>query len=257
MVFLNGTAQSAVNWHPQVKAFKDRFRVMTYDARAQGESDLGDLELDCRRHVADLKEILDGLFFCGLGSASADESADEPPGAPSLVGMSHGAFIALAFAHRYPDRMSKLVLCGLGDRPSRRSRMFIRSWAEILAFGGIEMMARSFLPAVFGESFLRENERNMDGMVKALVRRNRPESLLAHLRAIEAYPPASDFSRKTGVPTLVFSGDEDLLAPTESARRLADDCGGEWERITGVGHSLPSEAPNRFASRTMEFLAAP
>ncbi len=240
VVFLNGTAQTAVNWHPQVRALKDRFRVITYDARAQGRSELASADLSWQRHVNDLKALL----------------ADRSVSRAALVGMSHGAFIALAFAQQFPQQVDHLVLGGLGDAPSRRSRLYLRSWAEILAAGGLEMMARSFIPTVFGEAFLRKNQKIMDKIVAALVRRNNRDALLAHLQALAEYPPAGRFTPAEGIPLLVVSGAEDLLVLPESARRLAARCGGELARITGVGHSLPSEAPDRFSARIAGFLSA-
>ena len=240
VVFLNGTAQTAVNWHPQVRTLKDRFRVVTYDARAQGRSELGSTDLSWQRHVNDLKALL------------ADRSIPRA----ALVGMSHGAFIALAFAHQFPKRVDHLVLCGLGDSPTRRSRLYLRSWAEILAIGGIEMMARSFIPTVFGEAFLRDREKIMDKIVAALVRRNTPDALLAHLNALAEYPSPARFTLTRSIPLLVLSGEEDLPAPPESGRRLAAHCGGRFERVAGVGHSFPSEAPDRFSARIAAFLSA-
>ncbi len=240
VVFLNGTAQTAVNWHPQVRALKNRFRVLTYDARAQGRSELGSTGLSWQRHVNDLKALL----------------ADRSVSRAALVGMSHGAFIALAFAHQFPKQVDRLVLGGLGDAPSRRSRMFLRSWAEILAAGGLEMMVRSFIPTVFGEAFLRDHERILDQIVAALVRRNNRDALLAHLNALAEYPPAARFTLPPDIPLLVFSGEDDLLAPPESARRLAALFGGRFERIPGVGHSFPSEAPDRFSAGIAAFLSA-
>lgn len=239
-VFLNGTAQTAVNWHPQVRALKDRFRVLTYDARAQGRGGTGNENLSWQTHVNDLKALL----------------ADRSVSRAALVGMSHGAFIALAFAHRYPEQVHRLVVCGLGDTPSRRSRLYLHSWAEILAAGGLEMMARSFIPAVFGEAFLQKNEKIMDKIVAALVRRNNRDALLAHLNALSEYPSAARFTLPEDIPLLVLSGEEDLLAPPKSARRLAAHCGGRFERISGAGHSFPSEAPDRFSARIAAFLSA-
>ncbi len=240
VVFLNGTAQTAVNWHPQVRALKERFRILTYDARAQGRSGPGTENLSWQTHVNDLKALLDELSVARA----------------ALVGMSHGAFIALAFAHRYPEQAHRLVICGLGDTPSRRSRLYLHSWAEILAVGGLEMMARSFIPTVFGEAFLRKNQKIMDKIASALVRRNNRDALLTHLNALAEYPPAARFTLPEDIPLLVFSGEEDLLAPPESARRLAAHCGGRFEQISGVGHSFPSEAPDRFSAGIAAFLSA-
>ena len=45
VIFLNGTMQTTFNWRPHARVFKDSFRVILYDARAQGQSELGEKNL--------------------------------------------------------------------------------------------------------------------------------------------------------------------------------------------------------------------
>ena len=97
LVFLNGLAQTTTYWHAQANFFGDDYRVLRYDGRAQGSSDGGRAPLSPARHVADLLALFDHL---GIDSAS-------------LVGLSHGAYIATAFAARHPERVTRLVVCNL------------------------------------------------------------------------------------------------------------------------------------------------
>ena len=111
VVFLNGTMQTTLHWKPNAGAVQDRFQVVLYDARGQGQSELGQRSLSVERHVDDLAALLDHLRI--------DQA--------SLVGVSHGAYIALAFAAHAAARVDKLLLCSVADRPSLRSRLILKS----------------------------------------------------------------------------------------------------------------------------------
>ena len=139
VVFLNGTMQSTVYWKMHAAALKNRFRVLTYDARAQGQSDLGKQELSLERHAADFAALLKHL---GVQKVH-------------LVGLSHGAKVALAYAADFPECIVRLVLCSVGAKSTCRARLCVRSWLEILKSSGLEGMVWASLPVVFGESFLK------------------------------------------------------------------------------------------------------
>jgi pimeloyl-ACP methyl ester carboxylesterase len=173
VTFLNGTTQTAVYWEAHRKVFIDRFRLLMYDARAQGKSDLGKKELSLQSHVTDLGELFDHLAV----------------GKSHLVGLSHGAQVALAFSVQIPERVNRLVLCSLGARPSDHSQAIVQSWLETLKKSGLEAMVREALPMVFGEQYLADNKRILSMIVNAIVARNRPDALIAHLEALNRYPP--------------------------------------------------------------------
>lgn len=101
VIFLNGLAQTTTYWHSQTRFFAEDYRVLRYDGRAQGRSDIGGEPLTEDRHVADLRTLCDHL---GIESAN-------------LVGLSHGAYIAAAFAVRHPERIARLVVCNLRAGP--------------------------------------------------------------------------------------------------------------------------------------------
>lgn len=238
VVFLSGTMQSTVYWKPHATALKDQFRVLTYDARGQGQSDLGKERLSLNRHAADLGALLDHLEI---------EKAH-------LVGLSHGAKVALSYAAHAPERVDSLVLCSVTATLTHRARLLLRSWLTILKEAGLEAMVRASLPVVFGEDFLKDKERILDGLVEATIRRNSKEGLVALLEGMLSYPPLSQIVGSLSVPSLVISASEDPLVTEEGTKDLAALCGGRHLHVKGIGHSVPSEAPELFSEMVLEFL---
>jgi 3-oxoadipate enol-lactonase len=239
VVFLNGMTQSTAHWKSQAKAFADDgFRVLTYDARGQGDSELGDAELTLELHADDL----DGL----LGALDIERA--------HLVGFSHGARIALGVANYHPERLAKLVLCSATAQPTTLARTIVRSWHGVLTSGGLQAMSWSAVPTILGNDFLEKNEPILEGIVRAAYKRNSEEGVLALLEAMMDYPDLSELAKNVSADTLVISADEDLLVTYDGAKELADLAGGEHTEVSGVGHTIPIEAPEEFRRLVEQFL---
>ena len=172
----------------------------------------------------------------------------------NLIGISHGARVALALATEYPDRVTHLVLCSLGAQTSQRAQMTVQSWLHLLRLSGTEAMAWAALPAVFGEKFLKQHQHTLDMIVKAVVKRNRKKALIAQLEAILQYPPPNAAPAGFNLPTLILTGTQDLLVNPQDAQRLAALCNARHEQLSGIGHSIPAEAPRLFEKLVLEFL---
>jgi len=78
----------------QVDGLRDRFRVLTYDARGSGASDRPSAGYRFEDHLDDAVAVLDAT-----GTAAA-----------SVVAASAGTHVAVLLANRYPDRVRSLVL---------------------------------------------------------------------------------------------------------------------------------------------------
>jgi len=241
VVFLNGTMQTTFNWRPHSRIFKDRFRVVMYDARAQGKSDIGEQRLSLDLHVQDLSELLHHLKIKKA----------------HFVGLSHGAYVSLSLAFQLPQVVDRLVLCSVGAKITDQAKTIVKSWLEILQWGGLRSLAWAVLPIVFGEVFLKQNKRIIDKMVEAIVVRNNKDALIAQLKAINKYPSPGSLAKKINCPALIISGSQDRLVNTEGAKELADLCRGRHEEISGVGHSIPAETPELFNKIVLKFLSQP
>jgi pimeloyl-ACP methyl ester carboxylesterase len=238
VVFLNGTGQTTLYWQNAARQLRRRHRVVLYDARGQGQSALKNARLSIDDHADDLERLLEELSITGT----------------DLVGLSHGAYLAAAFSARHAGRVGRLVLCGAGAAPSPSGRLILQRWRRSLETEGIEVMARRMLPDVFGPHFLNANAELHRGIARAIARRNDPEALAAHLRAVAAYRPL-DRIVVPGPRCLVISGARDALVPPEEARRLADLYHGRHVCLPDVGHSVPVEAGPVFLTLVESFLS--
>jgi pimeloyl-ACP methyl ester carboxylesterase len=115
VIFLNGTTQTTLYWGNHVPVFAKRYGLLFYDARGQGQSDLGTRPISLEQHVSDLKGLLEHL--------AVDKA--------HLVGISHGARLALEFTLEIPKIVDQLVLCSVSMQTSQRCRTVVRSWLEI------------------------------------------------------------------------------------------------------------------------------
>ena len=238
ITFVNGTLQTTIYWKAICKSLTSHYRLLLYDCRGQGESDLGERPLSIESHCNDLAALLYELDI--------QET--------HLIGISHGARVALAMADHTPERVARLVLCSLSTRATFRANMIVRSWYEILLRHSLDAMVWAAVPHVFGRNYLRKNVKVLERIVKTIVRRNKTESLRAHLKAMQHYPPLINGLKETPFLMLVLTGEDDPLVTKEGGREIARICGGRHEEIKGVGHSIPAEAQDQFLEIVREFL---
>ena len=130
VIFLNGITQTTMYWGSLVPSFAKRSSVLCYDARCQGQSDAGAAPLSLKLHVSDLHHLMAHL--------AVDKAR--------LVGISHGARVALEFALEFPRLVDKLVLCSLDTGMCDRSKAYVRSWLEILNIADLRAKASAARP---------------------------------------------------------------------------------------------------------------
>jgi len=240
VVFLNGSTQTTRTWGLQARQLKNKFSILLYDARGQGQSELGPADLTLDGHVNDLTGLLDHLAV----------------NRAHLVGLSHGARVACRLGAVCPERIGKIVLCGLGKSLDPRTAAFLNSWMHILNSGGFEAMLWSMLPLVFGAPYLEQHQSKMDDMVAAIVQRNQAEAMRAHLKAMMGYMPVTDSIPEAYPPALVVAGDQDLVVQKDQSRALAKMLGAHLVQLKGIGHSPNLEAPDAFNRVLLQFLSA-
>jgi 3-oxoadipate enol-lactonase len=238
IAFINGTLQTTMYWKTIGKKLAERFRLLLYDCRGQGESDLGDQPLSLKQHADDLQAL---LYELDIHQAH-------------VVGISHGARVALTLAGDQPELVARMVLCSISTHSTFRARMIVRSWLEILQRHSLDAMVWAAVPHVFGSQYLKQNSKILERIVKTIVRRNHSQALRAHLEAMQHYPPLRGTIARTPFLTLVLSGEDDPLVTVAGSREIAQICGGRYQELKGIGHSVPAEAPGLFTRMVAEFL---
>ncbi len=238
IAFINGTLQTTMYWKTIAKHLSDHFRLILYDCRGQGESDLGSQDLTLKQHATDLQNL---LYMLGIHQAH-------------IIGISHGARVALALTKENPDLVARMVLCSISTRSTIRGKMIVQSWFEILKRHSLDAMVWAALPHIFGSHYLRQNVKVLDRIVKTIVRRNHTEALRAHLEAMQNYPPLIGILQKTPFLILVLTGEDDPLVTRQGGEEIARICGGRHRELKGIGHSIAAEAPEMFIKLVTEFL---
>jgi pimeloyl-ACP methyl ester carboxylesterase len=234
LVFSHGFGGSARNFRPQVRAFSDRFRVKSYDARghARSEAPLSPEAYDFERLVDDYERV------AGEG---------EPVVA---AGLSLGAATALGFARRRPERVKALVLASLP-----RSGQALGGWAlrfaEAIDERGLEQAGAEF---VWGE----RSRFDPDGaaLIKKGLMEHPPHALAAILRrTLAVLPKVTEIAQGVDLPTLIVVGGDDATAlpPSEALKGALPRA--ELELVPGAGHVVNLVAPDAFNAIVARFLA--
>jgi pimeloyl-ACP methyl ester carboxylesterase len=179
-----------------------------------------------------------------------------------VVGVSVGGTVALDFAHRYPERVTKLVVQGPVWRASDLPRRF-RMTYDLL--GRIPVIT-DLIPKtpikwwffVRRLDFGRDTRHLSDTDKKQLGRdilRVPNETLLDVGRQLLAID-LTDMARRIVVPTLVMDGGEARMVPASASRELSRTIpGARWRLIREAGHNAAIEQPQEFLKAVVQFLA--
>lgn len=239
LVLINGLLTDLSSWAGHLPAYTDRFRVLTYDCRGQGASDKPENgPYTIADHADDLRQLLDAQ---GITSAA-------------LLGVSNGACVALQFAVRWPGRVTALVLANGYGRADTAIKVKLNSWLAGMAAGGGPLRFDVATPWVWGASFLNRSYealkpfREKGSALPVYAVRN----LIAGGMELDALDQAPNIT----CPTLLMTGDEDLLTPLsyshELQRRIA---GSQIVMLREAGHCMFLEQPAQFTKAAAEFLA--
>lgn len=242
LLLINGLSQSVANWTTQAASLRKHFRVIMFDGRGQGRSDLGTQPLSLDTHIEDILALLDHLEI---------EKA-------YVVGFSHGGRLGLRLAAEHPERVSRLVVTGQGadDEPSRY--VTLRVWQEVLRLGGAEALAWCSVLDILSTDFLSVHADQLDAMIRTTVQRNSTEGLTAMLGALMEYPASLDDAARVQCPTLICSADQDPLCSERAARRLVHKIpGARHVKFVNCGHTIPIEQPHRWRTEVLAFWDRP
>ena len=260
IVLVHGWTCDLTFWHHQARDLSRYFRVVAYDQRGHGRSDVpeGDDCYTADTLASDLQSVLD---------------ACAPDGRPVLIaGHSMGGMTVVAWAGRHRDvvrsRLASAVLVNTGMNELQ---------ARLLVLGplvGARLHRVLLAPMITsGYRYSTRFEPISYRMVRRLnISSHASPGVGAFLHRMELSCPApvrAGFGRlfsdldlsgsvpSLTVPTLVIAGEEDRLLPPWHSRQLADGLPSlvELVELPGVAHMAPLEAPQEVTSRIRQLAA--
>ncbi len=241
LLLVNGLGSDRKEWLFQVPAFAPHFRVITFDNRGAGESEVPAGPYTTAQMADDAAAL---LAFLGVERAH-------------VLGVSLGGMIAQELALRHPSLVDRLVLActtpggDATERPSREAlASFIRTPGE-----DPEAELRRTIPFLYGERYRRENP----GEIEAFIRRRlaSPVSLEGQASQLAAAigHAAGERLRAVRAETLVIAGTADLLVPPVNSRRIAERIpGARLVLLPGAPHRLFAENAEAFNREVLSFL---
>lgn len=234
LVLSNSLGTTLAMWLPQLASLTEHFRVLRYDTRGHGQSEVTTGPYSIAQLGRDVVALLDGLnipsaHFCGL----------------SMGGMT-GIWLGV----NAPDRIGRLVLCNtsaaIGVPEVWNARI-----AKVKQ-DGMESIIDGVLERWFTADFLEHATAQVE-RVRHMLRNTSAEGYVANCAAVRDMDQRSELSRITA-PTLVIGGRHDKATPPEHGELIARAIPGAKYVELNAAHLSNWEVAQAFTQQLLSFL---
>jgi pimeloyl-ACP methyl ester carboxylesterase len=192
-----------------------------------------------QKHALDIARVMDAA------------GADRAP----LMGVSIGGRVIFEFWRRFRERVSALILCNTearADSPGARANRLRNS--DDVVQRGTEPFFESMLPKLIGETTRRSRPDLLEGALR-MMRRMSPEDVAGVQRGMAERPDSVATLKTINVPTLIITGDEDMLTGLPDAELMKQNiAGSELKIVAKAGHFSPWEQPEEVGKLIRNFL---
>jgi 3-oxoadipate enol-lactonase len=239
IVLINGLADDLETWVLQIDDFVNAgYRVLRFDNRGVGHTTAPEGPYTSRMLADDTKALVDTLGITGF----------------HLMGVSMGGMISQEYAINYGgDVRTATFACTYAEPGPFCSRMF-SMWRDMAPVNGVPFIMRDVTLWAFTVPFFEEREEELREFEAEMAQLPMStDAYLAQLNAIESHN-TTDRLRQITKPTLVLSGEEDILIPVRLSKQLhAGISGAEWATTKG-GHACMWEHPAQFNKTYLDWL---
>jgi 3-oxoadipate enol-lactonase len=226
-------------WLPAAGSLATRYRLILPDLRGHGESGVGEGPATMQKHAGDIARVMD----------------DAEVGRAPIIGVSIGGYAIFEFWRLCRGRVAALGLCNtkaVADGPEARTGR-LQTAADVLE-RGTEPFFESMIPKLLGNS-TRENRPDLVDGALGMMRKMSPEDIAQVQRGMAQRPDSVDTLKTINVPTLILTGDEDILTGISEAELMRQHIAGSQLRVIAkAGHYAPWEQPAEAARLLRTFL---
>jgi pimeloyl-ACP methyl ester carboxylesterase/DNA-binding CsgD family transcriptional regulator len=235
-------------WRPWLEHFSQSHALLRYDSRGCGLSDRAVDDVCFENWMRDFEAITDAANF--------DRFA--------ILATCQGGPIAIEYAARHPERVSKLVIYGSYARglakrsnspeQAKKARVLL----DMLQLGwGID--SHAFL-LLWASLFQQDGSQEHLQSWSEQMRLSTSAEMAARLLEITFNTDARKAVAQVRCPTLIINSDHDPMVPIEEGRILAGlIAGARFVQLNSKNHMLLPEEPawNRLVTEVESFLAEP
>jgi pimeloyl-ACP methyl ester carboxylesterase len=226
-------------WIPVAETLATRYRIILPDLRGHGESTVGEGPATMSKHAADIARVMD----------------DADIGRAPLIGVSIGGYILFEFWRRSRNRVTALGLCNTkAPADGAEARAGRLQAADDVLERGTGPFLESMVQKVFAKTTREIRPDLVDGAVR-MMRQMSPEDIAEVQRGMADRPESVDTLKTINVPTLLITGDEDILTGINEAELMRRHVSGSQLRvIPKAGHYSPWEQSAEAARLLRQFL---
>ena len=237
VTFSHSLASSMALWDAQADLLEDRFRVLRYDHRGHGGTEVAPPPYSFEQFAEDAFALLRALKIERT----------------HFVGLSNGGIVGQTLALAHPEAVRALVLCDTTSRPPAPTLPVWEERAATALSRGMEPLASATIERWF-DADTRERNPGLVARFASLVRSTAPEAYAACCRAIQEVD-LTDRLHAIEAPTLLLVGSEDTGTMAEEHAIIRDRiAGAELVVIEGAAHLSNLCAPEAFDAALSSFL---
>jgi 3-oxoadipate enol-lactonase len=226
-------------WLPLAQSLSTRYRLVMPDLRGHGDSDIGEGPTTMAQHAADIARVMD----------------DADVGRAPMVGVSIGGYALFEFWRQQRGRVAALGLCNTkapADSPEAQAGR-LQAAAEVME-RGTEPFFQSMIPRLLGKTTRETRPDLVEGALQ-MMRAMSPADVAAIQRGMAERPDSVDTLKTINVPTLLVTGEEDILTGVSEAELMHRHiAGSELRAFPKAGHYSPWEQPEAVGRVLRQFL---
>jgi len=241
VIFLHGFPLNRSMWTDLVAALlkEQRYRLVAPDWRGFGESTINNTVSTMELFADDVAGLMDTL---GMRQAI-------------LCGLSMGGYAAQVFLHKYPQRLSGLILAdtrpGADTDEAKANRERVARLAETRGNGTIADLQ---VPNLISD-YTRRNHPEVEARIRRMIATATPNGIAAASRGMAQRADLTHLLSTISFPTLVVVGELDTVTPPEVAREYAAKIpAAQVVVIPHAGHLSNLEQPETFFEAVRSFL---
>jgi pimeloyl-ACP methyl ester carboxylesterase len=226
-------------WLPVAEGLSTRFRIILPDLRGHSDSGVGEGPATMEKHAADIARILD----------------DAGVGRVPLVGVSIGGYVLFEFWRKYRGRVAALGLCNTkAPADNAEARAGRLQAANDVLERGTEPFFETMIPRLLGRT-TRETRPDLVAGALAMMRKMDTQDVALVQRGMAERPDSVETLKTIDVPTLVITGDEDILTGVNEAGLMHVHISGSQLRVIArAGHYSAWEQPQEASKLLRQFL---
>jgi class 3 adenylate cyclase/pimeloyl-ACP methyl ester carboxylesterase len=231
-------------WRHLIQELAREHELIRFDQRGNGLSDWDVQDISFEAFVRDLETVVEAV---GLEQFS-------------LLGISQGSAISIAYAVRYPERVRGLILYG-GYARGRRKRRSKAQAEQADAF--ITLIRHGWgqnnpsFRQLFTSAFMPDATPDQMNWFNELQKVSTSPEVAARIRDANERVDVSDLLPRIRVPTLVLHCREDGVVPFDEGRRMAAQIrNARFVPLEGRNHLIQEDEPAwpQFLSEVTTFL---